>query len=131
MDDKNPLRAYVAQLPLDTLVYIHQDTQELQRNGSIGDCTLRRVTEEFLAQEQGTGSSIFVIWMDRVSHEVYRRLAVSGSPLLSNYRRPDLLAAAGDVIFEWYRMLEQEELEPTVSAQDAIDRLAAAVGVGQ
>lgn len=71
----NKMRDYVAMIPREELQIIHRNHEEWERTGKTGDTTLRRRANDFLARNQ-IETSALVIWMDKLAHEVWRRLAM-------------------------------------------------------
>jgi len=72
--ENNILRQYVLNLSFDDLLKIIKDFEQLERDGFIDDCNLRKAAQDF-RDKYGLPGSQIILWMDRIAHDCYRIIA--------------------------------------------------------
>jgi len=72
--ENNILRQYVLNLSFDDLLKIIKDFEQLERDGFIDDCALRKSAQDF-RDKYGLPGSQIILWMDRIAHYCYRIIA--------------------------------------------------------
>lgn len=69
------IRLDVAQLSRDEMLQMIRDYAELEREGAVGECTLRTFARE-IRQRNGDSSIGIVLLMRDIAFEIFRRLAM-------------------------------------------------------
>lgn len=69
----NDIRKHIDSLMTSEIVSIVEDYEQFEREGMIGDCTLRRHAQMFTIPDSGG----IVTVMERVAFEAYRNIALN------------------------------------------------------
>lgn len=61
---------FLSEIPIVRIPEILEDYETFRKEGVIGDCYLRTLTEDYMRQNGAEGPSI--LWLDRIGLETYR-----------------------------------------------------------
>jgi hypothetical protein len=90
-DNRHMIRDAINKLTEDQIIKLIQNYEQLEQDGSIGECDLRTLAESL--NVMGSGSIVLI--MERVAFEAYRRLAHQHTKFLATGWTMDLQTSRG------------------------------------
>lgn len=78
----NPIRDYVATLDREICVQIIKDTEQLERDGFIGDSVIREHAQHVRDVLLNANNSMITLWMNQLAFEVFRRFTYEMNQIL-------------------------------------------------